>query len=201
MTKLTDLDSIIPDSDIIAKVRKVYDKHCSAKTVEIVDIADPEDFFLLTFFMNDQKKSGDIENFIRKSFSMSVVPSSNDSGDSSKDGLFYEFKTSTTNPNQTLNIRQIKMWKKVDWYYCAYIDELDLSNSKCFKLSKRQMEEEVKRIGGSTHGVKGVKKYSKFSEYSITLPVGNLNNPNTQRWVDLYWHQEFYDKLNPKGLQ
>lgn len=44
---------------------------------------------------------------------------------------YYEFKTSFTNKDEKLNIRQIRPWQNIDFYYCFYINEnIDVYNMK-----------------------------------------------------------------------
>ena len=38
-----------------------------------------------------------------------------------KENLYYEIKTSFTNKGNNLNIRQIRLWQNIDYYYCFFI--------------------------------------------------------------------------------
>jgi uncharacterized CHY-type Zn-finger protein len=110
-------------------------------------------------------------------------------------GTYYEFKNSFSNQKENLNIRQIRLWQEVDYYYCFYINEEELDRSVFFVLSKEQMIEEVALCGGFTHGTEGANAVNQHCEYSITIPIYNNNNPKTKRWKDKYLSTELKNRV------
>lgn len=148
--------------------------------------------------MNAQQKAGSIEKYITAKLGGIGVKSSEDRGDAEIDGKFYEIKTSTTNKNQCLNIRQIRLYQDIDFYICSYIDERCLKNSKTYLLSKDEMAAEVDLIGGFTHGTVSSNIGKINPEYSITLPVMNLTNKHVKRWNKHYWYNDLYSILQGK---
>lgn len=109
-------------------------------------------------------------------------------------GNFYEFKNSFTNKGNNLNIRQIRLWQPIDYYYCIYIDEDNLENSLFFVLTKQQMEEEVVLCGNYTHGTAEANKNNQNREYSITISIKN-DNEKLNRWKEKYLSVELKNKI------
>ena len=136
------------------------------------------------------------EKFLCDILELKRVSSRNDRGDAvDSEGLHYEFKTSFTNQAENLNIRQIRLWQDVDFYYCIYINEVDLDKSLFFVLSKEEMVEEVELCGGFTHGTVEANKNNTNSEFSITIPVYKEQNEKTKRWKEKYLSEELKLKV------
>lgn len=149
------------------------------------------DFFLICSWASAQKKSKDIEYYLCRRMGWHYVEAVEDRGDCrDDDGAYYELKTSTTNDERLLNIRQIRLWQDVDYYVCSYVDEYDIANSWCFKLTKAEMEAEVAAHGSYTHGTKAVASLNKNREYSLTV-----GRKKAEEWRKKYWYGELYDKL------
>ena len=112
-----------------------------------------------------------------------------------KAGYYYEFKTSFTNKGNKLNLRQIRLWQPVDFYYCFFINEEDFSQSLAFILTKEQMEEEAKLLGGATHGTAAANSENKHIEISITIDVYNAKNEANKRWHEKYLSKELMEAV------
>jgi len=138
-----------------------------------------------------QKKAPLGEKFLCHKLNYQRIAASKNMGDAiDQDGTIYEFKNSFTNQNQNLNIRQIRLWQPIDFYYCFYINEKDLDKSIFFELTKDQMIEEVAICGGYTHGTIEANKDNVNREYSITIPIYNDNNEKTKRWKEKYLSED-----------
>lgn len=161
-------------------------------------IPNTDDFFLLTYFMNAQRKAKEIELKFLDLLGGVAVPASKGRGDGLVSGKYYELKTSTTNKDNKLNIRQIRPWQNVDYYLCSYIDELCVSKSKIYRLTKDEMHYEIDKIGGFTHGTNQANKNNKNIEYSITLPVYKDDHTDVSRWNERYWYNDLYESLSKK---
>lgn len=135
------------------------------------------------------------EKFLCHQLGYKRISATKNSGDAIDNaGNIYEFKNSFTNKGNNLNIRQIRLWQPIDYYYCIFIDEENLENSLFFILNKEQMAEEVALCGGYTHGTIEANKNNQNKEYSITIPVKG-NNEKLNRWKEKYFSDELKNKV------
>ena len=154
---------------------------------EIVNCGNAYLYYTSTANMSPQAKAPLGEKFLCNLLNYTKISSREDRGDAvDSNGIYYEFKNSFTNKGQNLNIRQIRLWQEVDYYYCFYINEEELDKSVFFVLSKDEMINEVELCGGYTHGTVGANIFNEHCEYSITIPVYNDNNEKTKRWKKNY---------------
>lgn len=163
---------------------------------DIINYGNARLYYTCTASLNAQKKAPMGEKFLCKLLNYTQVSSREDCGDAvDENGIYYEFKNSFTNQAQNLNIRQIRLWQDVDYYYCFYINEEDLNKSVFFVLTKEEMIEEVALCGGYTHGTVTANAVNEHSEYSITIPVYNDKNEKTKRWKEKYLSNELKNKI------
>ena len=163
---------------------------------EIIDCGNAYLYYMSTASLTAQQKAPLSEKFLCKLLGYTPVSSREDRGDAvDKNGNYYEFKNSFTNQAKNLNIRQIRLWQDVDYYYCFYINEEDLDKSVFFVLTKEQMIEEVKLCGGCTHGTTTSNMVNEHIEYSITIPVYNDKNEKTKRWKEKYLSEGLKNKI------
>lgn len=165
-------------------------------TDDIVNCGNAYLYYTSTAGLTAQAKAPLGERFLCNLLGYTRVSAREDRGDAvDKNGIYYEFKNSFTNQQQNLNIRQIRLWQDVDYYYCFYINEEDLDNSLFFVLSKEEMIEEVALCGGYTHGTIAANAVNEHNEYSITIPVYNDNNEKTKRWKEKYLSTDLKQKV------
>lgn len=165
-------------------------------TADILDCGDAQLYYTSTAGLTAQAKAPMGEKFLCNILGFTRVSASEDRGDAvDNNGIYYEFKNSFTNQAQNLNIRQIRLWQDVDYYYCFYINEEHLDQSVFFVLTKEQMIEEVALCGGYTHGTIAANAVNGHSEYSITIPVYNDKNEKTKRWKEKYLSEELKNKI------
>ena len=151
--------------------------------LELINCQDAWLYYTCTAHLSVQAKAPMGEKFLCNKLGCNQIPASEDCGDAKDEfGRIYEFKNSFTNQKQTLNLRQIRLWQNIDFYYCIYINELDLDKSMFYILNKDQMTEEVSLCGSFTHGVSEINKQNKYQEYSITFPVYSDRSITTNRW-------------------
>jgi len=173
-------------------LKKRYDKN---KSIDLLSLSS-SDFFNLTYFLNAQKKSSLIEDYLIKKDNGDKIGPSKDRGDYISDNQKYiELKTSTTNYSSMLNIRQIRPWQEVDYYPCSFINELNVEKSRFYFLNKKEMLKEIELCGKPTHGTKTSNKHNKHIEYSISFPVYNDSHSIARRWNTNYLSTEYYDKV------
>ena len=154
---------------------------------DVINITSNRLFYQIISGYSVQKKAPISDKHLITFFSFIPVPANQNHGDAKDDkGKFYEFKTSFTNKGNNLNIRQVRLWQKVDYYYCFFINEQEIEQSLFFKLSHEEMSKEVFICGSATHGTKQANEDNQNIEYSITIPVYDLNNVKTKRWREKY---------------
>lgn len=176
-------------------LKQALDKGVSL-TDDIVNCGNAYLYYTSTAGLTAQAKAPLGEKFLCNLFGYTRVSSREDCGDAvDEEGTYYEFKNSFTNQQQNLNIRQIRLWQNVDYYYCFYINEEDLDKSVFFVLTKDEMIEEVALCGGYTHGTVAANAVNEHNEYSITIPVYNNKNEKTKRWKEKYLSNELKNKI------
>lgn len=165
-------------------------------TDDIVECGNAYLYYTSTAGLTAQAKAPMGEKFLCNLLGFTRVSSREDRGDAvDEKGFYYEFKNSFTNKQQNLNIRQIRLWQDIDYYYCFYINEEDLDKSLFFILTKEEMIEEVALCGGYTHGTIASNAVNEHNEYSITIPIYNDKNEKTKRWKEKYLSNELKNKI------
>ena len=163
---------------------------------DIIECNNSKLYYLTTANLSAQQKAPMGEKFLCKLLNFTPIPASKNCGDAvDKVGNYYEFKNSFTNVGENLNIRQIRLWQPINYYFCFYINEKDLNRSVFFVLTKEEMEKEVSLCGSCSHGTKQVTETNELNEYSITIPVYNYNNEKTKRWREKYFSLELKQKI------
>jgi hypothetical protein len=133
-----------------------------------------------------QKRTGFIEDKMRRLFSWKKVKASEAKGDYiDKDGKYFELKCSSTNDFNLINLLQIRPWQEVDYYRVIYFDLDEPRKSKSYILSKNEMIAEIEKYGAATHGTKNTNKSNGKIEYSIHLPIEN-------EWDKQFLDEDFF---------
>lgn len=154
---------------------------------DIEHIKNCELFYLLISNYSVQRKAPLSDKYLINKLNFCPVTAKDNCGDAEDHhNHFYEFKTSFTNKGNKLNLRQIRLWQKVDNYYCFFINEEQFEKSLIFTLTKEQMKDEVQLFGSATHGAAAANKNNECIEYSFTIDVYNDKNINTKRWKEKY---------------
>ena len=163
---------------------------------DIVNCGNARLYYTSTAGLSVQSKAPLGEQFLCNLLGYTRVSSHEDRGDAKdSNGYYYEFKNSFTNQAENLNIRQIRPWQDIDFYYCFYINEEDLDKSLFFVLTKDEMIEEISLCGSYTHGTTAANIVNLNNEYSITIPVYNDRNEKTKRWKEKYLSTELKYKI------
>ena len=150
-------------------------------------LEDAKLYYELTSSLSVQAKAPLGEKFLCNKLGFTRIPANKNQGDAvDSNGYHYEFKNSFTNKQENLNMRQIRLWQNIDWYYCIYINEDNIEDSLFFALTKEEMIYEVAECGSATHGTVAANKDNTNIEYSITIPVYNDSNSKTKRWKERY---------------
>lgn len=200
MSVITALNAI-PDIKAVQKAEELIQFYSLRKEENFEKplrdlVKNPRDFFFLTSFMSPQQKAKEIELFLIDFLGGISVPASADRGDAIVGQNVYELKTSTTNQKNLLNIGQIRLWQKIDFYLCSYIYELELEKSKFYLLTKEQMRQEVRLMGSFSRGTRKVNQDNKNREFSLSISVYNYGkSENTRRWEDNYFNMEIFRRF------
>lgn len=178
------------------KVKELL-KRQEALNIDVEKCNDAVLFYTIISTLNAQTKAPLGEKFLCNKLKLKRVQPSENRGDArDSNNKYYEFKNSFTNKGNNLNLRQIRLWQDIDYYYCVFINEDNLDDSLFFVLTKEQMMEEIILCNaGYTHGTIEANLNNVNKEYSITLPIYNDNNSNTKRWKEKYLSQEFKEKI------
>lgn len=185
---------------ILRKVQKIDSLICqfSEKDLSsnVYEMTNGYNFYTLISLLSAQKKAPLVEKFLCKKMNYQLVPAPLNKGDAKdNNNCYYEFKTSFTNKGEKLNIRQIRPWQNIDFYYCFYINENDIDKSVFFVLTKDEMLKEIKECGSYTHGTKKANENNQNKEFSITIDVYNIENTTTKRWYNLYLDTNLKNKI------
>ena len=141
------------------------------------------------------------ETKIIEIMALAKTNASKDLGDAiSVDGKFFpinshiEIKVSFLNETKTtMDLRQIRLWQKTDYYLCIIVDTNDLAIA--FVLTKEDMLRECELVGSHCHGTKKANESNTKSGRSITIECVP-ENPNYNRWLRSYHRFDIAEILN-----
>lgn len=166
------------------------------EATSIEDITEPKLFFNFLQDVSAQQKAPRIERFIANKMGWAIVPSSEDRGDFlTPDGKYVESKISTNNQAEQANLKQLRMWQKVDYYLCGYIDQYNLENSIIYYLTKEQMQEQVDKYGSVMHGTGKAVENNKNIEMAITIKVYSERSEKTSEWNQKFKNDDLIKKI------
>jgi len=144
-----------------------------------------EDFIKVMQFLSPKSFGTRIQNRIIEKNNFTKVNPSDDNGDFSISGKFFEFKTSIlTTSNKLANFVGIRPYQeKIDGYMLIVID----TNSAPYKtfqfqLSKGQMKEELDLMKANpSNGTKQSNQLNKNISYRFSIDLIS-DNLNSRRW-------------------
>ena len=121
-----------------------------------------------------------------------LIPNSMDCGDfKTKAGHDIEFKCSFIDEEaQSINVKQIRQWQNLDYYYVFTVDYRDYRNIeyKCYELSKEDMMKECELMNAKP--VANVKDKNNFEHASLGFSI-TLGSDNHRRWEEKYLNKKF----------
>ena len=141
-------------------------------------------FLVLSRLMSPQSKSAQIEKYVTSCFKGESVPASNNTGDfkcanDKGDPVYYESKISTTNNTEKINVRQLRLWQKVDYYLIGYMDERDPFSSDFYVIPHKEMKKLAEEIARPCHGTTAANKDNTNVELGFAI---NRNDDRISRW-------------------
>jgi hypothetical protein len=175
--KLADLHKQAEENSVFSSnACTVLKQYIDSGKSTLNDIEKGKDFFTSIAFLNAQSKSPKIEHFIRKKLQHNAVNSNTDQGDGEKDGVYYEYKISTTNKNEKINALQIRLWQEIDFYLLGYIDEKQFENSRLYLIPHEDMKNLCNEYGTPTHGTEIANEANQNVEMSFRIEMKTENH-------------------------
>ncbi len=129
-----------------------------------------------------------IQNRIILKNGFEKVNASIDKGDFKINNEYYEFKVSILTPsNKLANFVNIRPYQEITGYYCVVVNTLSESyETYQFKLSKDQMDSEIKALNASfANGTKVANLENKNPAYRFSIDLINKNE-NGNRWLNIH---------------
>lgn len=152
-----------------------------------------KEFLLMTLFLNPQRYGLRVQYRIAHTMKYTSLSSSLDCGDFlNREGEEVEIKCSfLSETNNTIAVKQIRPWQKLKYYYVFVVFFHDLRNLqyKCFKLSKKEMEEEMILCNAKpVHSTKERNEGNLNVEYGLSVKT---NSDTYTRWLEQYELKKF----------
>jgi len=163
-------------------------------------------YIKMMMYLHPQSYGSKIQKRIVHELGLNSVNSRNDKGDFiDKFGDHYELKVSLSiDDDPKINLVQIRPWQNTNYYFISFVYKNKNIYAYCFKLSHKEMENEIKLTKMSpAHGTKTSLKDNKNIEYRLTFPI-DPNNEIFLRWFKNYRSGLFdnhEDIISPKNLK
>lgn len=149
--------------------------------------------------LNPQSYGSRIERRIIRDSQNKKVNSSLGRGDMVSGGnSYYEIKNSIiTDTNNGLNIVQVRLWQKIDYYLCIAYDLRDLANFKSyiFLLTHDEMVEQCRYQANAAHGTTHANIDNTNVEMRFSIPIDKKNKV-FNFWMENFHKPDFFES-NP----
>lgn len=153
---------------------------------------DVDSFFLRHRYAKTQIYGLRVQAYLCTLLKYKNTPSSDDCGDfKTREGEDVEFKCSfLDNYVRVFNIKQIRQWQDLNWYYVFTVDFSNYRNIiyKCYKLTKEQMNNECILMNA-----KPVHKTKKNNENDDKVELGfsiKEDSEHFKRWEEKYLNKK-----------
>ena len=141
-----------------------------------------QDFYKISSVLTPQSRSPLWENYFIKKHDCERVNKNEDRGDFKKNGMYYEYKSSGYNQNNSVNIVQIRPWQDCDYIIQSISDD----GATTFVLTHTEMKLEMEKLKASrAHGTQALVNNENI-EYRMTL---KRDSAHWNRWINNY-HKE-----------
>ncbi len=172
------LDSIDKSRRLKETVESVKDELIDL-TLEEQEISE-HDFYKISSVLSTQSRSPLWENYFIKKHDCERVNKNEDRGDFEKNGRYYEYKSSGSNQNNSVNILQIRPWQDCDYIIQSISDD----RATTFVLTHAEMMLEMERLKASPiHGTSKALEDNKTIEYGMRVKRGSAD---WDRWINSY---------------
>ncbi len=150
------------------------------------------DFMIRVYNLKPQRYGFRVQAYFSLLMGYKLIPSSLDSGDfENKYGELVEFKCSFLGLNSNvINVRQVRLWQDIHYYYIFEVDftDLDKIKYKTFKLTKQEMIEECEILGNPCHMTALKNGENKNVELGFEI---NRNSKHYTRWLEKYYLKNY----------
>lgn len=158
---------------------------------------DLDSFFLRCRNLKPQVYGLRVQAYLSLLFKYKTTPSSLDCGDfKTRENEDVEFKCSFIDKiSKKINVRQIRKWQDIDYYYIFTVDYTDYKNIiyKCYKLNKKEFKEECLLLNAQPiHSTKKSNENNDKVEYGFSI---NLDSEHFRRWEENYLNKKLDLKL------
>ena len=138
-----------------------------------------QDFYKISSVLSTQSRSPLWENYFIKKHDCERIRKEEDRGDFKKNGIYYEYKCSGYNQNNSVNIIQIRPWQNCNYIIQSISDDGAIT----FVLSHAEMMVEMEKLKATrAHGTQALVN-NKNIEYRMTLKV---DSADWDRWINSY---------------
>ncbi len=138
------------------------------------------DFYKISSVLSTQSRSPLWENYFIKKHNCEKVNRNEDRGDFKKNGIFYEYKSSGYNQDDSLHLLQIRPWQDCDYIIQSISDD----GATTFVLTHAEMMLEMDKLKASpAHGTRKALEDNKTIEYMMTVKRGSAD---WDRWINNY---------------
>lgn len=153
---------------------------------------DVDSFFLRCRNLKTQIYGLRVQAYLCTLLKYKTTPSSEDCGDfKTRENQDVELKCSFIDAYaRNINVKQIRQWQGLDWYYCFTVDYSDYRNIiyKCYKLTKEQMAEECSIINAKpVHSTKKNNENNEKVELGFSIKIGS---EHFDRWETRYLNKK-----------
>lgn len=144
---------------------------------------------------NSQSYGARIQNYLihNSNGKLSKISQIEDKGDcKNKNDVYIEIKISYKDIDNQFSLLQIRHWQDVG-YFIVFIDPDKEYKANYFYLTFKQMNEELKLLGGNCHGTKESNKENKNSSQRLSIKEGTVE---LDRWNKTYKLSNYKEALN-----
>jgi hypothetical protein len=171
------LDNIDNSRIVLNSVANIRDQLIDLTLDKVIS---EQDLYRISSVLTPQSRSPMWENYFIEKYDCEKVKRNEDRGDLRKNGIYYEYKASGYNLDNSVNIVQIRPWQDCDYIIQSISDD----GATTFVLTHAEMILEMKRLKASpAHGTKEVVADNKKIEYMMTVERGSAD---WDRWVNNY---------------
>ena len=174
------LDNIDESRKVKMSVESIKDELIDLTLQKVIT---EREFYKISSVLLSQSRSPMWEKYFIKNHGCERVNKNEDRGDFKKNGMYYEYKSSGYNQNNSVNMIQIRLWQDCDYIIQSISDDGAIT----FVLTRAEMELEIKKLkAASAHGTKKALEFNKNKELRMSL---KRNSADWNRWINSY-HKE-----------
>ena len=173
------LDNIDESRKVKMSVESIKDELIDLTLQKVIT---EREFYKISSVLLSQSRSPMWEKYFIKKHDCERVNKNEDRGDFKKNGMYYEYKSSGYNQNNSVNMIQIRLWQDCDYIIQSISDD----GATTFVLTHTEMKLEMEKLKASrAHGTQALVNNENI-EYRMTL---KRDSAHWNRWINNY-HKE-----------